>query len=235
MSGPLHLSAGRDFMIALMTMFAVACAAGDSPDAVRYSPDNTLERLQFAAVAAPEVGMIRDFDIAGDTLYLLDHGDVVHIVHRTGDGWSKAGEIGRRGAGPGEFRTPSGLAVTHTSTIVVAEAGRLQFIRPGGTVERQMRARPGGIRMTWPDALPAYIDRVQAGAVTVLLRPFTADSVVLQTVAPDSRDVAVAPLNGFVACEAAGCLWLLEDTEPARVILLDTARIQSLLTTLEAR
>ncbi|CAN5742103.1 hypothetical protein BH23GEM10_BH23GEM10_05390 [soil metagenome] len=360
MSDPLNLRAGCGYTFAVMTIFAAACGAGDSPDVVRYSPGASLERLQLAAVTAPEVGMIRDFDISGDTMYLLDRADVVHVLRRTADGWHKAGEIGRTGAGPGEFRNPSGLSVAPSGAIIVAEAGRLQVMRPDGTVESthdldlpcpmmlpmvataaegifvfgnclrrghltdtikavlmwardrehyqivaeevsftrdglvgsifsaqraftpvggtahlfgtgvdgcltsvsevpgmdaaalptatrgcgivrtrytappppefgRMRARMGNFRMAWPKALPAYIDRIQAGDVTVLLRPFTADSVVLQAVEPDGRDLAVAPLNGFIACKAAGCLWLLEDTEPARMIMLETSQIQSLL------
>ncbi|CAN5742142.1 hypothetical protein BH23GEM10_BH23GEM10_05400 [soil metagenome] len=355
--------------VLLLTSFTVAaCVAADAPRPVEYRPAASLERLQHAYVDAPEVGIIRDFDLAGDRLYLLDRMDAVHVLERTRDGWAKVGEWGSRGAGPGEFRNASGLAVTPAGDVAVIEAERLQLFSHNGTVlgtfttrlpcqmmlpgiassgagfmvygncmrrglvtdtmkavvawtadtaryrivaeeprftrdgtvgsmfsapqalvptadgsflfgtgsndcvttlsapavagvtyrarapaasrrcglvqtrysappppEITARIRAGGgpgrVALTWPDALPAYIDRVQAGSTLVLLRPFTADSLVLQAAEPGGRDIAVAPLNGFVACKAAGCLWILEDTRPMRIVLLEAGRIRELLGT----
>lgn len=354
-------------MLLLASLAVAACAAADAPRPVEYRPDPSIERLQYAYTDAPDIGIIRDFDLADDRLYLLDRLDAVHVLERAGDGWAKVHEWGSRGAGPGEFRNASGLTVTPAGDVAVIEAERLQiFSRDGavrgtfttalpcpmmlpgiassragfmvhgncmrrGLVTDTMKAvvawtadtvryriiteeprftrdgtvgsmfsapqalvpvadgsflfgtgsddcittltapsadavvagalalppsrrcglvrtrysappppgiaariragaGPGGAAIVWPDALPAYIDRVQAGSSSlVLLRPFTADSIVLQSAEPGGRDIAVAPLNGFVACKAAGCLWILEDTQPMRMVLLETDHIRDLL------
>lgn len=354
------------FLSALLLLTVAACVAADAPPPVEYRPDSSLVRLQHSSEDVPEIGIIRDFDLAGERLYLLDRFDAVHVLERTRDGWARVGEWGSRGAGPGEFRNASGLAVTAAGDVAVIEADRLQLFSRDGTVRGtfatalpcpmmlpgiaaagagfvvygncmrrgfitdtmkavvawttdtaryriiaeeprftrdgsvgsmfsaphgiapaadgsflfgtgsddcittlttpgaagsvdgarapaatrrcglvntryygppppevaariRVGGQPGRTALLWPDVLPAYIDRVQAGSTLVLLRPFSADSLVLQTVEPGGRDIAVAPLHGFIACKAVGCLWLAEDTEPARLTLLEISDIQSLI------
>ena len=57
--------------------------------------------------------------------------------------------IGSEGDGPGEFRSPAGLAVLAGDTIVVWDRGlqRVSWFSRGGTLERELTLRqPGGIR-----------------------------------------------------------------------------------------
>lgn len=101
---------------------------------------------------------------------------------------------------------------------------------PPPGVERRLRARrQQGDRLTWPSTLPPFVDRLIIGNDVVLLRPFSADSVVIQLASPRQLDLGVAPLNGFVGCKATGCLWLLEDAQVPRVIVLDAERIAALI------
>lgn len=90
-------------------------------------------------------------------------------------------------------------------------------------------ARFAGMNIRWPETLPAYIERFVAGDEIVLLRPFAADSLVLQTAAPGSADFAVAPMEGLIGCRSGGCLWLLEDSEVPRLIVLDRASIEAMV------
>lgn len=337
-----------------------SCVGTDAPGGGGgHRPASTVPRLAAAAVAAPDVGFVRDFDVLGDTLFLLDRFARVIVLERAGRAWTRVREFGRAGAGPGEFHNVSGLAVTAGGDLVVAEAARLQYLRSDGVVlsvhrltlpcamalprvaaadggvfvhgncyragiatdtmvavltwstdtvgyriiaqelrftrdgragtvfaaeralspgadgthlfgtgvsnciwrvaevpgaaptvapqcpaaatlysaapppelEARLRAgSPGGVQLSWPTPLPAYLDRLDVGGRVVLLRSFTADSVVLQLAAPEGTDIGVMPLEGLVGCKAVGCLWILED-QPARprLLLLDTIRVNQLL------
>lgn len=91
-------------------------------------------------------------------------------------------------------------------------------------------SRITGMNMKWPETLPVYTDRfVTDSGDVVLLRAFTADSLVLQLQAPASTDLAVAPLNGLLGCKAAGCVWLIDESDTPQLIVLDRAEIRTLL------
>lgn len=334
------------------------CGAGDAARGVEYRPSDALERLQHRAVAVDLGGMVRDFTVSGDTVYLLGRTGGVDRLVRTGANWATAGRVGRPGGGPGEFQNASGIAVTGSGALMVMEAARLQIFSPDGTLQSSFRtelpctmmapgvaAVDGGVlvhgncisrgsvtdtvkavlawstdtvtfrtvadevRFTrdgavgtmfaaataltagddgthlfgtgvsncvtavvagaagpvstrrqcglvptmysappppelerrlslaaglsasarWPDPLPVYLGRVRVDSETLLVRPFAADSVVLEAAEPSARAVAVAPLDGFVGCRAGGCLWVLENTEPMRLVLVTAADLAMLL------
>ena len=100
---------------------------------------------------------------------------------------------------------------------------------PAQLRERLQGGAIRGMSMDWPSTLPVYIEHAASSAGTVLLRPFRSDSLVLQRTVPDPRDVAVAPLDGFVGCKAAGCLWVLEDPGAVRLIVLERAELSRLV------
>jgi hypothetical protein len=341
-------------MLAALAILS-ACVNEDSSPAHEYRPPADLARLQSRAAAGPEVPLVRDFDVAGDTLYLLQRSAQVSVLVRAGAEWRLVRQFGRLGGGPGEFLNASGLALTTAGDLAIIEASRLQFLRtdgsalsahrpdlpcpvalPGvvergggiyihgncvrrgavtdtikavvawsadsvsyamlaqdvrftrdGTVghifgafnaltpgdgsmlfgvgvrgcvvtlvdrdteptgaercglahqlyrappppELEARLRAGGVagmRARWPDALPVYIDRTAVGNAVILLRPFTADSIVLQLAQPDGRDLAVAPLDPFIGCKAGGCLWAFDD-DPSRILLLTAAEMLELI------
>ncbi|HSK20958.1 MAG TPA: hypothetical protein VK912_17515 [Longimicrobiales bacterium] len=331
-------------------------AAGAGPGSgIEYAPAADVPRLESVALHGDDIGLVRDFEIAGDTLYLLDATGRIAVIHRDADGLRLAGHIGRPGPGPGELQRPTGLALSG-SGIVVVDGARLQFFdragaflesrplslpcammlpaiaasagglfvhggclqrgvatdtmkavlawssdtttwevvvtaprytidgslgsvfgvrsllttgstgvhvfgggemnciwkitdggsRPGasetcpavaalysadpppGLEDRLRSARVAGMNIRWPETLPVYVERFVADDRIMLLRPFAADSLVLQAAAPGSADFAVAPMEGLIGCRSGGCLWLLEDTAVPRLIVLDRARIEAM-------
>lgn len=335
-----------------------SCAAGGADVGSTYRPSDDLERLGATTFDLPDAGLIQDFDVDGDRLYLLERFGRVLVLERRARGWSLVTVFGRRGKGPGEFGYTTGVAAVD-GAVVVTEWGRLQRFTPagdlisaqvltlpctmprpavaaGGTglyvhgnclrtayvtdtmkavlawaadgeafriiaeevrftrngsmgsifgassaltpsadgrhlfgggpanclwhidenaaepgsspavhgecpaalrlysapappeLERRLRAGLPGMQLEWPATLPAFVERVRAGDDVVLLRPFSADSVVLQTAGTNGRDLAVAPLNGLVTCRAAGCLWVFEDGLTPRGFLFDTAAVRRL-------
>jgi hypothetical protein len=306
-------------------------------------------------VNGDDIGMVRDFDMVGDSVYLLDAGGRIVIMERSDASFRVAGHIGRTGGGPGEFLRPTGMAITGTD-IVVADGTRLQFFSRAGDflstktmtlpcpmvlpfvaparsgvfvhgaclrrgfvtdtmkavlawsgdtaawqvlietprfttdgrlgsvfgassllttgprgihafgggernciwhiddngdppianetcpvvsdlyradpppgLEARMRSpRFAGMNLRWPESLPAYGDRFVIENDVILLRPFTADSVVLQLAGAAAIDIAVAPFDGLIGCKAAGCLWLFDTTGTPHVIILDRATIEAM-------
>lgn len=332
-------------------------AGADTPgQGVTFRPSESLVRLRAERLDGDDIGLVRDFDISGDTVYLLDVTGRVAVVERDTSGLRLVGHFARQGAGPGELLRPTGIALAGGS-VAVMDGTRLQlFSRSGeflesrqvtlpcmmmlpsiaaarngffvhggclqrgivtdtmkavlawsadtsawevivqtprftsdgsvGTVfgvrsllttgaderhvfgggetncfwsildrggrpsaeqtcpavdvlysadpppavaERLRAGRIAGMKIEWPETLPVYMERFAAGGETLLLRPFSADSLVLQSAAPASIDFAVAPLDGLIGCKAGGCVWLLEDDLVPRLIVLDRARIEAMI------
>jgi hypothetical protein len=330
--------------------------ADRSGGAQEYRPANELARIASVAVDGDDIGLVRDFDIAGDSIYLLDAGGRVVIAEREDAAIRVVGHFGRSGGGPGEFMRPTGLALAGND-IVVADGTRLQFFNrageflstkrlslpcpmmlpdvaparvgifvhggclrrgyatdtmkavlawsrdttewhiivetprfttdgnlgsvfgpasllatgiqgahafgggernciwriedggdrpivhevcpavstqyradpPPGLEARMRSARYAGMNLRWPASLPAYGDSFVLGSDVVLLRPFTADSLVLQLAGPSAIDIAVAPHDGLLGCKAGGCAWLMEETATVRMIVLDRTEIEALV------
>lgn len=336
----------------------VGCTAidGGSAQGEEYRPADAIPRLESVSIEGDDIGLVRDFDIIGDTVYLLDTTGRIVMIERAGESLELAGHISRSGSGPGELLRPTGLAAADGSLMVI-DGARLQFFsrsgesirtkavtlpcpmvlasvapaeaglfvhgrcrrrgivadtmksmlawsadtalwdiiietpqfttdgslgsvfgaasllttgpsgrhafgsgvanclwevddtgeRPRGTeicpaatalytarppreLEQRMRsARFAGMDIEWPETLPVYGDRFVAARHVVLLRPFSADSLVLQAGAPNASDLAVAPFNGLLGCKAAGCVWLMEESAKPRMIILDRESIEGLL------
>ena len=352
----IHACVGRLLTAALLGLTAGCGAAGAGASAgIEYAPAADVPRLESVALHGDDIGLVRDFEIAGDTLYLLDATGRVAVIHRNVEGLRLVGHIGRPGPGPGELQRPTGLALSGRG-IVVVDGARLQFFdragaflesrplslpcammlpavasaagglfvyggclqrgvvtdtmqavlawsrdttaweivvaaprytsdgsfgnvfgvrsllttgpagvhvfgggevnciwriidggrRPGasetcpaaatlysadpppGLEQRLRSARVAGMNIRWPETLPVYVERFVVDDQIVLLRPFAADSLVLQAAAPGSADFAVAPLEGLIGCRSGGCLWLIEETDVPRLIVLDRARIEAM-------
>lgn len=338
---------------------AAGCTSADADSvagAVEYRPSNSVVRLLSAPLDGDDIGLVRDFEIAGDTIYLLDVTGRVVVVERDGSRLRVAGHVGRKGGGPGEFLRPSGLALAGGS-LAVMDGTRIQFFTrsgafvrsvpvtlpcammlpsiapartglflhgaclrrgivtdtmkavlawssdtvawdviaetprfatdgsigspfgarslltlgpaaihvfgggelnciwrvadeagrpfatqtcpaarllhtadpPPGVEERLRSGRFAAMNIRWPATLPAYVARFVADSAIVLVRPFSADSVVLQTAAPSSLDLAVAPLTGLLGCRPEGCVWLDEETSNPRLTILDRSQIQRMV------
>lgn len=343
----------------LAGVLSLQAGCGDDVGGRAYRPDAGVLRLAGGAgFVIDELGPVEDFDLVDDRLYLLERFGRVVLLGRDGSGWRAQHTFGRSGAGPGEFRMASGLAVTPVGVVVVdnerlhvfgvdGEALRTESMRlpcpvmrpsvatarngiyvhgncfryalatdtvkavlawspavsgdgpfrmlaeevrftrdgavgtifgaptaltasqagdhlfgagiencvwhiadagapseprrqcpvatqlysapPSPDVQRRLQAGIPGMRVTWPKILPVYIDRIRVGDTLVLVRPFAADSVVLQTGAPDSRDLAVAEFRGFVGCRAGGCMWFDDRDGVPRLTLLEIDAIRALL------
>lgn len=339
-----------------LSILPLGCAGADGQDRIRdYRPSAGLERLESEALHGDDIGLVQDFDMTDDTIFLLDRTGRVVLVERRGAALTLVGAFGRRGGGPGEFLMPTGLTLAGDALAVV-DGTRLQFFdrrgallashplelpcpmmlpavspsrtglfihgacmrtayvtdtvkavlawspdtaswrviaeaprytrdgsmgsifgasrlltvgaknvhafgggelncmwrvddsgaEPVGTevcpaadqlysaepppgLEARMRRGIAGARFRWPEFLPVYMDRFVADDVVVLLRPFSADSIVLQTARPSAIDVAVAPLNGLIGCKPAGCLWVFGDDVTTRMIVLDRAALEQRL------
>jgi hypothetical protein len=107
-------------------------------------------------------------------------------------------------------------------------AARYRAAPPAALQERLRRERDRRpeVRhlLRWPDALPVYVGAVVAGEETVLVRPYSADSVVFE-LAPARRELLAAPLNGLVSCRRPGCLWGEHTMEGVRLTLLRAERV----------
>jgi hypothetical protein len=177
-----------------------------------WSPDTS--RLQ---TVAEEIRFTRD----GGT------GSVFGAPHALSTG---TGDRYLFGAGTANCVTIVELAAdTPALKRVCPAATTLYRAEPPPELERRMRAGIRGVPVNWPETLPPFVERTTVDDVVVLMRPFRADSVVLQTMAPQSRDLAVAPLDGLVGCRAGGCLWVFEDTERPTAYFLEASRLRALL------
>ncbi|HEX6309424.1 MAG TPA: hypothetical protein VFZ69_14605 [Longimicrobiales bacterium] len=337
-----------------LAVIAPACARPDSDPLIEeYRPSPGLDRLGFTVLDGDDIGLVGDFDIRGDTVFLLDRAGGVAVVERIGGSARLVARFARRGPGPGEFLQPTGMAATRDGVAVV-DGTRLHFFsgsgdplsttrlslpcpivlpgvaqsstglfvsgsclrrgaasdtmkavllwsadtalwhvvidaprytrdgtfgsvfgarnvltpgidgvhafgggesncvwrvhdageRPTATREcpvvaslysgdpppelkARMRAtRIPGVTLRWPEHLPVYLDRFITSRGILLLRPFTADSLVLQLAGSAPRDVAVAPADGLLGCKAFGCLWLRDETGTPELIVLDRAEIE---------
>lgn len=345
----------RPVIVALaLAVVAPACAGRDGdPRIEEYRPAAALDRLGFTVLEGDDIGLVGDFDIRGDTVFLLDRAGGVAVVERTGGSARLVARFARRGPGPGELLQPTGMTATR-SGVAVVDGTRLHFFsasgdplsttmvslpcpivlpavaqsrtglfvsgsclrrgaasdtmkavliwsadtavwqviidaprytrdgtfgsvfgarslltpgidgvhafgggesnciwrvhdegeRPTATREcpvvaslysgdpppelkARMRAtRIPGLVLRWPEHLPVYLDRFITSRGTLLLRPFTTDSLVLQLAGSVPRDIAVAPADGLLGCKAYGCLWLRDEGRSPQLIVLDRAEIE---------
>lgn len=73
--------------------------------------------------------------------------------------------------------------------------------------------------LTWPDPLPAYMDRLASGNDVYLLRVFSGDSVVLRRIhGGAATDVLVAPADELIRCRGDRCYWAVHETASSRIV-----------------
>lgn len=80
-----------------------------------------------------------EVDRARSLIYVVDAGSCRVLVFDLGGKFVRA--IGRKGQGPGEFATPTGLCLTGDGGIAVADRdnGRIQLIGPDGSLVRSVK------------------------------------------------------------------------------------------------
>ena len=153
---------GKSIAGALVTLVAAAPAAGQevielpAEDSVLEPAFDEVYRVGSALGEDWEqFGNVRrvGFDGAG-RLYVFDNqADRVTVVGPDG-GFLRA--FGRSGEGPGEFRSPDGLAVMRDGRVVMADLGHRAYhiFGPDGVLDRMVRMapEPGTVRIT--DLLP---------------------------------------------------------------------------------
>ncbi|MHB1223986.1 MAG: hypothetical protein ACYC2G_08075 [Gemmatimonadaceae bacterium] len=110
-------------------------------------------------------------------------------------------------------------------------AERFHAEPPVALLANQREARRRGDRklervLAWPDALPAFFGVVPAGDSLLLVRPVSADSLV---VVPARRPFQltgvrlVAPMSGFVTCNHGACLWYDAGRDAIALVRFDAA------------
>jgi hypothetical protein len=108
-------------------------------------------------------------------------------------------------------------------------AERFHAEPPAALLANQREARRRGDRklervLAWPDALPAFFGVVPAGDTLLLVRPVSADTLV---VVPARRPFQptgvrlVAPMSGFVTCTHGACLWYDAEHDAIALVRFD--------------
>jgi|SRR5688572_9580338 len=120
----------------------------------------------------------------------------------------------------------------HVMLVCELAAGRYRSPAPAALQERLRREgarRPEFRRLLrWPEVLPVYVEMLAVGEQTVLVRPFSPDSVVFEMVGA-RREVLVAPYKGFVGCRRYGCLWTDHTADSVRLTLLRRERVAEIV------
>jgi hypothetical protein len=119
-----------------LLLLLTACAAVDGErarDGIEYRPADDVERLGSAPLDSDDIGLVSDFELVADTLFLLDRIGRVLVAHRRDTAWHVVHSFGRRGGGPGEFTMPTGISVDSASILVI-DGTRLQSFTHDGTV-----------------------------------------------------------------------------------------------------
>jgi hypothetical protein len=132
---PVDLVAPRSLLLVLALLFTGCSAPGErapNPEAafqrVLESPVDTVVSTESGLLAsAADLGLTRD-----GTLLVLDAGS--HALHVIAPDGRHLRTVGRMGAGPGEFSSPSSLAVQGDTILVVdSRNARLQRMALDGT------------------------------------------------------------------------------------------------------
>lgn len=132
----------RRFAVHAIALCAAGCVAAGDGTTTEYVPSADVRRLDYQAVDGASLAMIRDFDMAGSTLWLLDAGGRVVVVDIEGSRLRVIGEFGRKGPGPGELLQPTGVTLT-TDGVAVIDGTRLHlFDRSGEFVSTRTIALP---------------------------------------------------------------------------------------------
>ena len=135
----------------VLIVLASAAVAGSGDGAAaqdRRIAADLAEVYRVGGLSAPEWAQFVDpngigFDAAGN-LYVLDGGGYrVVVIDSGGD---LVGTIGRRGEGPGEFRTATDIVVWRDGRFAVVDIGHLayQVFGPEGELERFVRMNSAG-------------------------------------------------------------------------------------------
>lgn len=112
-------------------------SGGGGGPAEEYRPRADVERPAYVTLVGSDIGLPGDFDVSGDTIFLLDRTGRVVVVERRAGALKLAGHIGRSGAGPGELLRPTGLAVVG-GAVAVIDGTRLHFLSRTGERPRSV-------------------------------------------------------------------------------------------------
>lgn len=115
----------------IASSLSLACEATPVPPQTGAAEDVFVERARVALEDSPiaTIGQLRDFVPYGDRFLVAD-GMTDRVLAFSSDG-AFEGAVGRRGDGPGEFKTPLALLIDVDSSILVTDvSGRLTRLSP---------------------------------------------------------------------------------------------------------
>lgn len=169
--------ATRSLLVILALLLPGCAGSGDAPagapdqeaafeQVLEGAVDTVVSTESGLLASAADLGLTRE-----GTLLVLDAGShSLHVIHPEG---SHLRTVGRMGAGPGEFSSPSSLAVRGDTVLVVdSRNGRLQSIALDGTPLASRPLPPG-----YPPAVAAagWFVVPTLGIDSILARIHTAD------------------------------------------------------------
>jgi hypothetical protein len=203
---------------------AGTCRVGTPPDTFMAVLHHTVDGAAYTQVAR-DVRLTRDGRIGSylnDALFSAGDGH-----HLFGAGSSACVE---------RVTEPGGVPVAARQCGLVESLYRA---RPDPSTEARLRRersrRPGyAAAFTWPRQLPVYRDHLVTPAGDVMLRQFSADSVVLRLHGSE-RDLLVASLDGFVGCRRGACLWAWATLHGMQLALLTADAVAELISGTEER
>lgn len=103
---------------------------------------------------------------------------------------------------------------THTAPSACPQLERFSAPAP-----RRFNRRAADRSARWPSPLPAFIGIAAGAGNVVMARPFSAESLLIQTVEPLSV-THIAPIEPFVGCRDGACLWWEPSATGSRIALL---------------
>jgi hypothetical protein len=141
---PLAIGAGLLAATAVGVVLRQSARASGGEEAIEHRPSAHVLRLPALAepTFAVDAALVQDFDAAEDRLAVLDAMNARVLVLRAGvSGWEPDLAFGQRGDGPGEMRSPNGIAFTGDGGIVVADETRLHFFTASGAYVRSTQPK----------------------------------------------------------------------------------------------
>jgi hypothetical protein len=122
--------------LATITIVGFVMQAHARPSPLHYRPAASVARIKPETFLLPDAGRIVSFDVLDDRLVLLDglNRRVIRMDRNTDGSWEPVVSFGSGGNGPGEFNAPTGIAISSSGAVTVADWHRLHHFDSEGVL-----------------------------------------------------------------------------------------------------